>query len=408
MKKIPDLRLSALFILLVFGIQFVSSSIFPFITIIAFHLGYLQNPNPVVMLVFILCTSVVIGLVLSKIISKRVLKPITDLNEATKKVAKGEFDVHIEEIGIGREIIEMTHSFNIMTQELKNIETFRSDFISNVSHEFKTPLSAIEGYATLLQDETLSKPEREQYITRILASSKRLSTLSGNILMISKLENQQIVLDKKWFSLDEQIRNCILSLERLWSEKSISMDVDLDNVSYYGNKSMMSHIWFNLLSNAIRFTPKGVISVQLKKEKGKIVLRCADTGVGMSKKKKKHIFEKFFCGDRSRNDGGNGLGLTLVKRIVELCDGTIEVESQEEIGSTFWITLPEVSHESMKENPLLLFDSKRTEGFFVGKIFLFFLRQRQLLLLAMPSIVYRSDPCFPVPYDGSNDWDMVR
>ena len=143
------------------------------------------------------------------------------------------------------------------------------------------------------------------------------------------------------------------------------MDVDLDNVSYYGNKSMMSHIWFNLLSNAIRFTPKGgVISVQLKKEKGKIVLRCADTGVGMSEETKKHIFEKFFCGDRSRNDGGNGLGPTLVKRIVELCDGTIEVESEGGIGSTFWITLPEVSHESMKENPLLLFDSKRTEGFF--------------------------------------------
>ncbi len=346
MKRLPDLRLSALFILLVFGIQFVSSSIFPFLTIIAFHFGYLQNQNPVVMLIFILLTSIVIGLILSKIISKRVLKPIMDLNEATKKVAKGEFDVQIEEIGIGQEIIEMTHSFNIMTQELKNIETFRSDFISNVSHEFKTPLSAIEGYATLLQDETLSSLEREQYITKILASSKRLSALSGNILMISKLENQQIVLDKKWFSLDEQIRNCILSLEHLWSEKNISMDVELDNVSYYGNKSMMSHIWYNLLSNAIRFTPKGdVISVQLKKEQGNIVIGCTDTGIGMSKETQKHIFEKFYCGDRSRNDGGNGLGLTLVKRIVELCDGAIAVESQEEMGSTFWITLPEAGQE---------------------------------------------------------------
>ena len=345
MKKIPDLKLSALFILLIFIIQSVSSSIFPLITILAINLGYVKNPNPVIMLTFILFTSIIIGLILAKIISKRVLKPITDLNEATKKVAKGDFNTQIEEIGIGKEIKEMTHSFNIMTNELKNIETFRNDFVSNVSHEFKTPLSAIEGYATLLQDDNISKSERNNYIERIISSSKRLSTLSGNILMISKLENQEIVLDKIKFSLDEQIRNCILSLENLWSEKNISLDIDMDNVIFYGNKSMISHIWFNIISNAIKFTPNGgLISVKLENRNNFVTVIISDTGIGMSEDVKKHIFEKFYCADKSRNDSGNGLGLTLVKRIIELCNGDIEVESQKDIGTKFIIKLPNINN----------------------------------------------------------------
>ena len=344
MKKIPDLKLSVLFILLIFIIQSISSSIFPLITIIAINLGYIKNPNPVIMLIFILITSIVIGVILAKIISKRVLKPITDLNEATKKVAKGDFNVQIEEIGIGKEIKEMIHSFNIMAKELKNIETFRNDFISNVSHEFKTPLSAIEGYATLLQDDSISKSERDNYIERIISSSKRLSTLSGNILMISKLENQEIVLDKRMFSLDEQIRSCILSLEHIWSEKNISLDIDMDNVIFYGNKSMISHIWFNIISNAIKFTPNGgLISVKLKNENDLVTVVISDTGIGMSEEIKNHIFEKFYCADKSRNNSGNGLGLTLVKRVIELCDGTIEVESQKNIGTKFIVKLPNVA-----------------------------------------------------------------
>ena len=344
MKKIPDLRLSALFILLIFIIQTISSSVFPLITIIAINMGYIKNPNPVIMLTFILVFSIIIGVIMAKIISKRVLKPITDLNEATKKVAKGDFNVQIEEIGIGKEIKEMTHSFNIMTKELKNIETFRNDFVSNVSHEFKTPLSAIEGYATLLQDENISKNERENYIERIISSSKRLSTLSGNILMISKLENQEIVLDKRKFSLDEQIRSCILSLEHLWSEKNISLDIEMDNVVFYGNKSMVSHIWFNIISNAIKFTPNGgLISVKMKNENNWVKVVISDTGIGMSEEVKKHIFEKFYCADKSRSNSGNGLGLTLVKRIIELCGGKIEVESQKNIGAKFTVKLPNIT-----------------------------------------------------------------
>ncbi|WP_304508785.1 HAMP domain-containing sensor histidine kinase [Anaerotignum sp.] len=341
MKRLYEWKLSALFTIAVFITQSISSIIFPTFTIIALKMGYITNPKPIFMLYFITITSIVTGIFFSKVIGKRILKPITDLSDASSLVAKGDFYIQLQEIGCGKEIREMIHSFNIMTNELKNIETLRNDFVANVSHEFKTPLSVINGYATLLQDETISTEERNNYIDKIISNSKRLSKLTENVLLLSKLENQDILLDKTYFSLDEQIRNDILSLEQLWEEKKLSLDIELESIRFYGNKNMLSLVWCNLLSNAIKFTPNGgIITIKLNNEGSNILVCVEDTGIGIAEETRKHIFEKFYCGDKSRHSGGNGLGLTLTKRIVWLCGGTIEVQSEKDKGTNFLVRLP--------------------------------------------------------------------
>lgn len=246
----------------------------------------------------------------------------------------------MEEKAFGKEIRELIRSFNIMTKELSHIETFRNDFVANVSHEFKTPLAVIEGYVTLLQDETLSKQERQNYIDLIISSSKRLSALINNILLISKLENQDIVLDKTTYSLDEQIRNSILSMEKFWSEKNLNWDIEMESISYLGNKNMVSQIWYSLISNAIKFSSEnGTISVRLSQDDACITASIQDYGTGMSPETLDHIFEKFYSMDPSGTHNGNGLGLTLVHRIICLCNGEIHVESAEGKGTTFTVKL---------------------------------------------------------------------
>lgn len=342
MKYFSEPKLSVLFTIVVFIIQTVSSVVFPTITIIGMKMGYIINPNMIFLLMQNLVFSILLGIVFSKMIGGRILKPITNLSNATSKVAKGDFQIYLEEEkGFGREVSEMVRNFNIMTNALKNIETLQNDFVSNVSHEFKTPLSTISGYAMLLQDETLSSEERDIYIERILTSTQRLSRLTENVLLISKLENQEIVLDKTTYSLDEQLRNDILALEPLWSEKEILWDIELDSIQFYGNKNMLSLVWSNLLANAIKFTSKnGAISVKLKAEQNQVVVSVSDTGIGMSEETLKHIFEKFYCADPSRHNSGNGLGLPLAKRIICLCAGSISVESQKGSGTTFTVSLP--------------------------------------------------------------------
>lgn len=346
MKSLAEHKLSVLFTLVVFLIQTGSSLIFPLITIICIKTGYIQeNPNPIFMLSYNIFPSILLGIVFSKLVGKRILKPITDLSEATSLVAKGNFSVQLEEgKSCGKEVCEMIRSFNIMTRELRNIETLRNDFVSNVSHEFKTPLSTISGYAMLLQDETLLAEERNSYAARILSATQRLSCLTENVLLISKLENQEILLDKIQYALDEQLRNDILALEPLWAKKTLIWNIELETVQFCGNKSMISLVWTNLLSNAIRFTPDGgTISVKLKAEAEWVIVSVADTGSGMSAEIQQHIFEKFYCGDPSRHTGGNGLGLPLAKRIVSLCAGELLVESAENCGTTFTVRLPNVA-----------------------------------------------------------------
>jgi signal transduction histidine kinase len=282
----------------------------------------------------------ILGIGIAAYTSTKMLSPILKINDAAKKVAKGDFSVRLEERSIAKEIEEIATSFNIMVKELSNTETLRSDFVSNVSHEFKTPLSAIEGYATLLQDESLGKQEQALYISRILENTSRLSKLTHSILSLSQLENQEIVLQKDSFMLDEQIRRVLLGYEPLWEEKELSIDLNLEVTPFQGSKSLLAQVWSNLIDNAIKFSRKGgALSISCHEVGRLVVVRIADNGIGMPEEVRAHAFDKFYQGERSHTGQGSGLGLALVRRIVTLCGGTVELHSREGRGTEVTVTL---------------------------------------------------------------------
>ena len=285
--------------------------------------------------------SLVIALIATHFLSKMFFDPIKELREGMQKIADGNFDTRLETKSTSDEIQEVFAGFNMMAQELGSTEILQTDFVSNVSHEFKTPINAIEGYTMLLQStENIDETENE-YIEKILFNTRRLSSLVSNILLLSKLENQSIQTHREKYALDEQIREDILALESLWEPKDIEFDVDLDAVRFYGNKNVLHHVWSNLLSNAIKFSPNGgTIKMRLYKENEKIVFLIEDNGPGLSEEAKKHLFDEFYQADTSHKEEGNGLGLALVKNIVSICDGEISAENLDVGGCRFTVTLP--------------------------------------------------------------------
>lgn len=287
-----------------------------------------------------LLSYVSIGILLIILLARSVVKPILRLNSMTKEVAKGNFDVQVKSKSKD-EIGQLTENFNKMTRELKNIEYLRKDFISNVSHEFKTPIASIQGFAKLLQDEDLSVKERQEYTDIIVEETDRLSNLSANMLKLSKLENQEILEEGSIFKLDEQIRKSILLLVYEWNEKNIEFDLELEKVDYYGNEDLLQQVWINLISNAIKYSKaNSKIKIILEKIDMNLRIKIIDGGIGISQEGIKRIFEKFYQEDKSHNKGGNGLGLPLVKTILDLYDANISVESNVNEGSTFIIELP--------------------------------------------------------------------
>ena len=285
--------------------------------------------------------SLVLGTVIALYVGQLIVRPVQNISEAFDELSAGNFDVRVPENERLGEIREMARHFNAMTYDLSHIETLRSDFVANVSHEFKTPIAAIEGYATLLQNHSLSQEKHDHYVEKILENSRRLSNLSGNVLTLSKLENQEIVSGKSEFRLDEQLRKSILLLESKWTEKNIEFDMELPTINYYGSEPLLSQVWVNLLDNAIKHSPVGgVIHIGIRQTDSLLIVTITDHGDGMSEEVQKHMFEKFYQGDSSHKAEGNGLGLALVKRIVELCKGTIEVESSPGNGAAFSVALP--------------------------------------------------------------------
>ena len=290
--------------------------------------------------IWMVCISSFFGTLVAGWFCKYYLGPIIQLSQAAKLVAKGDFTVRLPEESQD-EMNELIHSFNSMTKDLGSIEMFRTDFINSFSHEFKTPIVSIRGFARQLQRDDLTEEQRREYATIIADESQRLVDLATKILMLSKLDNQQIVTEKSDFRLDEQLRTCILLMEKQWSSKKLSLDIELEDVQCRANAEMLSQAWGNLLSNAIKFTPTGgSIGIYLRKEDNSAIVQIRDSGIGMSKDVQAHIFEKFYQGDASHYPEGNGLGLPMVKRIIDLSDGTIQVESEEGKGSTFTIALP--------------------------------------------------------------------
>ena len=293
-------------------------------------------------ILWLLVVSTVLGSALTTLLVKLLFDPIMTLGKAMEKVAKGDYTVRLDAKYVFREIRQINEDFNRMTQELSSTEILKTEFVSNVSHEFKTPINAIEGYATLLQGTEEREQElRQGYVEKILFNTRRLSRLVGNILLLSKVDNQGIQTKCTTFRLDEQIRQSILALEPKWEEKNNDFDVDLQRIDYTGSESLLVHVWNNLIENAIKYGPQeGIITMRLKKQEENILFTIEDQGEGIPEEAQKHIFDRFYQGDTSRKTEGNGLGLALVSQILRICGGSISVSNRPTGGSCFTVRLP--------------------------------------------------------------------
>ena len=290
---------------------------------------------------WVLIFSILFGWVLAFITGLFFLNPFIKLGAAMKRVAKGDFSIRLQSKSVFKVIREIYGSFNLMTEELGMTEIVQTDFVSNVSHEFKTPINAIEGYATLLQNSPQSDAERDIYVEKILFNTGRLSELVSNILLISKIENQAIQSQGTLFRLDEQIRQSIVVLEPKWDKKNIELDLELERIEFVGNQGLLHHVWDNLIDNAIKFSPEGAeIKVRLAREGESVAFSVSDSGEGIDEKIKEHIFDKFFQGDSSHKSEGNGLGLALVKKIADMHGGSVSAENIDGGGCMFTVILP--------------------------------------------------------------------
>lgn len=289
-------------------------------------------------LLIILVMALAVGFTM---IVRSMMQPILQLDRAVEKVTAGDYSVKIDTYNKPDDIVELLNNFNTMVEQLRYNEYLHKDFSSNISHEFKTPLAIIKGYADLIEEGDLTDEELKNYAGYISRESKRLSTLTANLLSLSSLDYDKIHGRKSCFCLDEQIRQAVLNMEAKWLEKDIEIDLDLNEVYFTGEEELLNQIWFNLLDNAIKFTePGGRISITALKKDSSIVCQIADTGVGMSLETLKHIYEQFYRGDTAKRYEGTGLGLSLVQRIIQLHDGRIFAESKVGEGTKFTISLP--------------------------------------------------------------------
>ena len=292
------------------------------------------------LLLILVLIGLLVGILVTSYLSRLFFEPVKKLRFAMAKVAGGDFTVQLDTKSTAPEIRDIYAGFNLMTQGLRSTEILQSDFVSNVSHEIKTPINAIEGYATLLQDCEQLTPEQQEYVEKIVFNTQRLSVLTGSILLLSKLENQQIPTNQTHFSLDEQIRQTIVALGQSWEEKEIEFDAELDAAAYYGCEHLLYHVWSNLLSNAIKFSPPGgTITIRLRKLPEALVVTVADEGPGIPPEAIDRIFHKFYQADSSHKQEGNGLGLALVDKILTLEKGSVEVENRPEGGCCFTVRL---------------------------------------------------------------------
>lgn len=277
-----------------------------------------------------------------------VIRPLRQINHVLDKIASGDFSERLpEEEGITN-YAGMKENINRMEMELQNSVVMKTDFISNVSHELKTPVAVMSNYARLLQQDSVTDAERKKYAEVIADAAMKMNTLISNILRLNRLDNQKLKVQRTVYDLGEQLTDSLLMYEKTWEKKNIEPDIDLaEGVFVREDADLLSLVWNNLLSNAFKFTePGGKVSVSLSEEAGCAVVKVSDTGCGMTEETGRHIFEKFYQGDTSRASAGNGLGLALVKRVMDLCGGDISIYSVLNEGSTFTVRLKTVPSES--------------------------------------------------------------
>lgn len=346
MKK--ELRFPTNIVLLSTGIIFILLTITMFIsnTIVIFLLehGIMDRPpHPGSLLPFLLQTgiiSILIGTILTLCIGHLPLRPLYTFMQAIHSVFEGNFHTKIY-LEHPKEFRELSRCFNQMTEELAGIEMLRYDFINNFSHEFKTPMVSILGFAKLLKKGNLTADEQAEYLDIIIEEAKRLTALSTNVLNLSKVESMSLLTDSVDFNVGEHIRECVVLLENKWTKKEISFDFHLIEQKMNGNEQLLKQVWTNLIDNAIKFSPpKSEINLSMCSDDNSLTVIIKDYDSGMDAKTQHYIFDKFYQGDSSHSSEGNDLGLALVKKIVELHHGTITVKSHPMQGSSFIVTFP--------------------------------------------------------------------
>lgn len=340
-RRLQRFRLTLLFALVVFLIMLVTMALVFFGVHLLIYLGVISGARVVRVPLFLFCVvSIGVGTVLSMVFSKRPLKPLREIMAATDRIADGDYSVRLDLRG-PEEFRTLSRKFNHMAEELASVEMLRNDFVGNFSHEFKTPIVSIRGFARALKWDDLTPAEREEYLDIIIAESERLSELSLNVLYLSKIENQMILTDKKRFNLSEQLRLAIALLDCRFAEKQLTIAFDAEEVLFEGNEEMMKQVWVNLLDNAIKFSPEGgTVEVRIRQTADGLSVKIANQGEEIPPNVRQHIFEKFYQGDASHSVSGNGLGLAIVKKIVDLHGGNIAVRSSDK-GSTFEVVLRE-------------------------------------------------------------------
>jgi len=336
------------------GVLFLMSGFHVGLVVLMNKLGWNEIIQTVVPMVYWGCVAVGLTLFTRMKIKSTYEEPLHKLAEATEQVANGDFSVYVPTTHTSDRLDYldvMILDFNKMVEELGSVETLKTDFVSNVSHEMKTPIAIIKNYAELLQTGKGTEVERLEYARNIEEAAERLSGLITNILRLNKLEHQRIDPEIEAYDLCAQLEECILNYEEMWDEKDLELEVDMEEKAVVdADKSLMELVWNNLLSNAVKFTETGgKVTVRQTSSDGYAVVEVTDTGCGMSRESIRHIFDKFYQGDTSHSKEGNGLGLALVSRILMLMDGEISVASEEGRGSTFTVRIP-VSAETKKKD----------------------------------------------------------
>ena len=346
-EKTHRFSLSLIFGVFIFAVLLIATAFSVFAVWLLGKLGVITGSIEdssigfIVMLMSVV--SIIIGAGMSFALGLIPLKPVNELINRMNRLAAGDFSTRLNFRGVWTNLSgfrEMSVSFNKLAEELENTEMLRGDFINNFSHEFKTPIVSIAGLAKLVNKGNLTEEQRAKYLTAIEEESLRLASMATNVLKLTKVENQTILTDVSYFNLSEQIRSCVLLLENKWDKKSLELELDFNEYDIEANEELLKEVWINLLDNAVKFTPHcGTVSVAIKESIGKLSVTVSNTGSEISRENMKKIWNKFYQADESHASEGNGVGLAIVKRVVDLHGGAISVRSGEGVTS-FTVDLP--------------------------------------------------------------------
>jgi signal transduction histidine kinase len=337
-KKIalPLLFASSVFLVMVFSMLLIFTVTF-LLSRIGLINSFEQNRFPLFQFSVV---SIAVGTVIAAIFSRLPLRPLREIMDASDKIANGDYSVRLDLKG-PEEFQNLSRKFNHMAEELGSVEMLRTDFVNNFSHEFKTPIVSIRGFAKMLKWDDVTPEERNEYLDIIIDESERLAELSTNVLNLSKIEQQTILTGQNRFNVSEQIRLVIAMMESKWRQKRIDITFDCGEIFIYGNEEMLKQVWINLLDNAVKFSPDGgKLKIEIQHTGNHILVSFSNQGKAISDEAAAHIFDKFYQADTSHTTKGNGLGLAIAKRIVELHGGEIYLRSSQYDVVTFFVKVP--------------------------------------------------------------------